>query len=122
LNEPSQGIYLAKYKVLVVTGAGTGGWTSKMAAKRIVEELQKRGFDDVETKLCRDNEAPGIVDTWKPDAAITIIGRPEDLQLPKELPVFMGVALVSGVGMEPIINGIVKALEAPHWAGVERKA
>lgn len=111
---------MVTYKILVVTGAGTGGWTSNIAAKRIVEELKKRGFEPVETKMCRDNEAPLIVKTWKPDVAITIIGRPEDLKLPEKLPVFMGVSLVSGVGMEPVINGIVEALKAPHWAGIER--
>lgn len=111
---------MVTYRILVVTGAGTGGWTSNIAAKRVVEELKKRGFERIETKLCRDNEAPLIVQTWKPDVAITIIGRPEDLRLPEGLPVFMGVPLVSGVGMEPVINGIVEALKAPHWAGIER--
>jgi galactitol-specific phosphotransferase system IIB component len=111
---------MVTYRILIVTGAGTGGWTSHQAAKRIVEELNKKGFEDVETKLCRDNEAPGIVQTWKPDAAITIIGKPEDLQLPKDLPTFMGVPLVSGVGMEPIVEGIAKVLKDPHWAGIKR--
>ena len=37
------------YRILIVTGVGTGGWTSKIAADRVQEELRKRGFE-VETR------------------------------------------------------------------------
>jgi len=32
------------YRILVVTGVGTGGWASKIATDRISEELGKRRF------------------------------------------------------------------------------
>ena len=111
---------MVTYKILIATQAGTGGWTSHQAARRIVEELKKKGFEDVETKLCQYTQALRIIEIWKPDVAITIIGNPEDFQVPKGLAVFSGVPLVSGVRMEPVVDGIAKVLKAPHWAGIKR--
>ena len=111
---------MVRYRILVVTGVGTGGWTSKMAADRVREELGKRGIKNVETKTCKVADLKIILDSWMPDAVITVIGRESDLNLPENLPVFNGVSLVSGVGMERVIDGIVEALKKPHWAGIDR--
>jgi len=111
---------MVRYRILVVTGVGTGGWTSKMAADRVREELGKRGIKNVETKTCKVADLKIILDSWMPDAVITVIGRESDLNLPENLPVFNGVSLVSGVGMKPVIDGIVEALKKPHWAGIDR--
>ena len=111
---------MVSYRILVVTGVGTGGWTSKMAADRVKEELEKRGIKGVETKTCKVADLKILLDSWLPDVVITVIGRETDLNLPEGLPVFSGVSLVSGVGMEPIIDGILEALRRPHWAGIDR--
>jgi len=108
------------YRVLVVTGVGTGGWTSKIAGERIREQLTNRGFHKVEVKLGRAGEAQTLVESWKPDFVVTIIGRDQDLGLPKAVPVFIGVPFVSAVGMDPILSQMVDVLKKTHWSGAPR--
>ena len=98
------------YRILIVTGVGTGGWTSKIAADRVQEELRKRGFE-VETKTCMVADLKILLKSWKPDVLISLIGEPTDLQVPEEIPIFNGICLISGVGMEPLLNDIVKILK-----------
>ncbi|MCD6235715.1 MAG: histidine kinase [Thaumarchaeota archaeon] len=98
------------YRILVVTGVGTGGWTSKIAADRVREELGKRGFQ-VEAKTCMVADLKVLIDSWKPDAIVTLIGQASDLEIPKEVPVFNGISLISGVGMEPLLNQLVEVLK-----------
>lgn len=113
---------MLEYRILVVTGVGTGGWTSKIAADRVKEELSKRGVNNVVTKTCKVANLKLLLDTWMPDLVITIIGRERDLNVPEGLPVFNGVSLLSGVGMEPLIDRILEVLKKPHWAGIDRKS
>ncbi|MEM2455317.1 MAG: hypothetical protein QXN21_05190 [Candidatus Bathyarchaeia archaeon] len=98
------------YRILVVTGVGTGGWTSKIAADRVREELGKRGFK-VETKTCMVADLKILLDSWRPDVIITLIGETLALDALKDVPVFNGISLISGVGMEPLLNDIVKILK-----------
>ena len=110
----------SRYRVLVATGVGTGGWTSKIAADRARDKLAERGFKNVETRLCRVDQVRELVDSWKPDFVVTIIGKEQDLGLPSNVPVFSGVALVSGFGLEPILDQMADILRKPHWSGMER--
>jgi PTS system galactitol-specific IIB component len=109
------------YRVLVITGVGTGGWTSKIAGERIREQLVKKGFKKVEVKLSRIDETRSLAESWKPDFVVTIIGRDQDLGLKKEVPVFIGVPFVSAVGMEPVLDQMVEVLKKPHWSGTDRE-
>lgn len=97
------------YRILVVTGVGTGGWTSKIAADRIVEELGKRGFK-VEAKTCMVADLNILLKSWKPDIIVTLIGLPSHLTIPEDVPVFNGICLISGVEMEPLLNEISETL------------
>jgi PTS system galactitol-specific IIB component len=108
------------YRVLVITGVGTGGWTSRIAGERIREQLAKKGFKKVEVKLSRIDETRALAESWKPDFVVTIIGRDQDLGLKKQVPVFTGVPFVSAVGMEPLLDQMVEVLKKPHWSGIER--
>lgn len=109
-----------RYRVLVITGVGTGGWTSKIAGERIREQLANKGFKKVEVKLSRIDETRSLTESWKPDFVVTIIGRDQDLGLRKEVPVFVGVPFVSGVDMDAPLDQMVEVLKKPHWSGLDR--
>jgi len=106
---------MAKYRIVVACGTNV---TSTVVAVKLKDMLEKRGIkpSDVEFKCIRVAEIVHQIEQLKPDCVVFSGNVPYKLPCPA----FRGTMFITGVGMDPVVDQIVKALEAPHWAGLRR--
>ena len=93
---------MKKYKILVSCGCGAA--SSTFAATRLKDELAERDIDVI-TKQCNvGNIAENLGGV---DLLITTSTIHEDMGVPA----FNGVPLITGVGIDPLMDDIVEALK-----------
>lgn len=103
---------MAKYFIIVSCGTAI---TSTTVASRLKTILTEKGYDCQVTAI-RAPDAIQKADQLKPDCIVFTGAPPKGLPCP----VFPGVAFLSGVGKEKVLDEIIKVLEQPHWAGKQR--
>ena len=91
-----------KYRILV--SCGTGAASSTVAATRLKDELAERGIDVI-TKQCNvGNIAENLEGI---DLLLTTSMIREDMGVPA----FIGLPLITGVGIDQLVDDIVVALK-----------
>ncbi|NLM18636.1 MAG: PTS sugar transporter subunit IIB [Clostridiaceae bacterium] len=90
-----------KYHILVA--CGTGGVTSTAVATRIKEGLAERGLN-ITTKQCRIQDVAVNIEGM--DVVVTTSRLSETF----EVPMFNGIAFLTGVGVEKSLDEIELAL------------
>jgi len=103
---------MAKHLIIVCCGTAI---TSTTVAGRVREMLREKGFD-VNVQAIRSGDAVKKVDQLKPDCMIFTGAPPKGLPCP----VFPGVAFLSGIGKQKVLEEIIQVLRSEHWAGKER--
>ena len=91
----------------ILLACGTGICTSTAAAKKLEKGLDERGWaGKYKITQCKVMEVPGMSPNY--DVCVATTGVPGE---PK-CPVIMGApALLTGIGVEPIIAKVIEALE-----------
>lgn len=91
-------------KKRILVACGTAIATSTVVARKIEEELGKRGFD-VETNQCKAAEVPAKVEGHDLVVTTTYVSGTGDV------PVIHSVSFLTGIGVEQDIERIVELLK-----------
>jgi len=89
-------------RILIVCGTGIA--TSTVVAKKVEEELKKRGIE-VETRQCKASEITGNLEGI--DLIVSTTPVPENIGVP----VVRTLAFLTGVGEEEAIEEIIKKIK-----------
>jgi len=89
-------------RILIVCGTGIA--TSTVVAKKVEEELKKRGIE-VETRQCKASEVTGNLEGI--DLIVSTTPVPENIGVP----VVRTLAFLTGVGEEEAIEEIIKKIK-----------
>lgn len=91
----------------IVTACGVGYASSTIIAERLKDLLARNGLtDEVRIAQCTFNEVPG----WLDQADCIVTSSMVSGEYP--IPVFNGVAFLSGIGMEELENKILEVLKS----------
>lgn len=93
------------YKIVV--SCGTGIATSTAVRHKIVENLKERGYgpDKVEIGQCRVSDLPTFADNY--DLIISTAALPSSIKKPYVL----GLAFLTGIGVDKVMDEVVKKIE-----------
>lgn len=97
-------------RYLIYVCCGSAAASAALARRRLIDELEKRKIK-AEVVVHRILELPGQVATRKPDAVIVTAGQ-EPASLPEDVIVVKGIPLMTGFGIEPLVDDLLKQLEA----------
>jgi len=92
----------SKKRILVVCGTGIA--TSTVVAKKLEEELKKKGIE-VETRQCKAAEVEGRLDGI--NLIVTTTPVPDNLGVP----VIRTLAFLTGIGEEQVVEEVAKKLK-----------
>jgi PTS system galactitol-specific IIB component len=90
-------------KKLILVVCGTGVATSTLVAAKVEEEMQARGIP-VSTQQCKAAEVRSLA----PNADLIVATTPVPNDLGK--PVIKGLAFLTGIGRDAVLDQIEKAL------------
>jgi len=96
---------MEKTKVVLVA-CGTAVATSTVVAKAIEEACKKAGIR-VSIRQCKATEVPALVQQGA-DLIVTTTQLPKNLTIP----VIQGLAFLTGIGKDQVLNKIIEALKA----------
>lgn len=96
---------MKEIKVLVVCATALA--TSTMAAVKIEEEFKRRGIP-VRTEKGRIMDMMPMIEQTKPDIVIATAVVRQDIGIP----LFNGVPLLSGIGLDELYTDIFKSVDA----------
>jgi galactitol PTS system EIIB component len=96
---------MEKTKVVLVA-CGTAVATSTVVAKSIEEACKKAGIR-VSIRQCKATEVPALVNQGA-DLIVTTTPLPKNLTVP----VIQGLAFLTGIGKDQVLNKIIEALKA----------
>jgi PTS system galactitol-specific IIB component len=88
----------------VLVSCGTGIATSTVAAKAIEDACKAAGIDVV-TRQCKATELPGLV------KGADLIVTTSQLRFDPGIPVIKGLAFLTGVGTQAVIDQIIDILK-----------
>jgi galactitol-specific phosphotransferase system IIB component len=97
-----------KYLIYVVCGSAAA--SAALARRRLIDEFDKRNIK-AEIDVHRILELPGQVATRKPDAVVMTAGQPP-ASLPEDILIVQGIPLMTGFGIDKLVDDMLKQLEA----------
>ncbi len=97
-------------KYLIYVCCGSAAASAALARRRLIDELEKRKIK-AEVVVQRILELPGQVATRKPDVVIVTAGQ-APASLPEEIIVIQGIPLMTGFGIEGLVDDMLNQLKA----------
>lgn len=98
-----------KYRILTICGSGIA--TSTVAAERCRQMLADRGYD-VEVLECNALDVQAKLDTFRPHAIVPTTTISDSVL--GGVKRFHGLAFITGVGMEQVVDEIAAYLDTIH--------
>jgi len=96
-------------KPFIYLACGSAAMSAMLCKSRLEDALRQRGIKDYDLRICRVAELYENVRRLKPDVAIVTAGSFAEKDI--ECPVFSGVPLMMGVGVDALMDKIVVALK-----------
>ncbi len=91
-----------KYRILVA--CGTGAASSTFVATRLTEALAERGIDVITSQCNIANVASNLT-------GIDLLLTTSKIQETLEVPSFLGIPFLTGIGTDQLVDQIVEALK-----------
>ena len=96
-------------KPFIYLACGSAAMSAMLCKSRLEDALRQRGIKDYDLRICRVAELYENVRRLKPDVAIVTAGSFAEKDI--ECPVFSGVPLMMGVGVDALMDKVVAVLK-----------
>ena len=97
-------------KYLIYVACGSAAASAALARRRLIDELEKRKIK-ADVEVHRILELPGAVALRKPHAVVVTAGQ-APASLPEEIVIVQGIPLMTGFGIDGLVDDMLKKLEA----------
>lgn len=95
-----------KYRILTICGSGIA--TSTVAAEKMRQMLNDKGYD-VDVVECNALDVPAKLDTFRPHAVVPTTTISDSVL--RGIRRFQGLAFITGIGMDKVVEEIAAYLD-----------
>ena len=97
-------------KYLIYVACGSAAASAALARRRLIDALDERKIK-ADVEVHRILELPGAVALRQPDVVVVTAGQ-APASLPEEIIIVQGIPLMTGFGIDGLVDDMLKKLEA----------